>query len=76
MKKINLSDCAHCALRRENRICLTPSGKASKGCPTASGKKKQQKQMPFTKFLKSRNLPGRHPYRKASVTRRATRNGT
>ena len=39
MKKINLSDCAHCALRRENRICLTPSGKASKGCPTASGKK-------------------------------------
>ena len=36
MKKINLSDCA---LRRENRICLTPSGKASKGCPTASGKK-------------------------------------
>jgi uncharacterized metal-binding protein len=39
MKKFNLSDCAHCALRRENRICLTPSGKASKGCPTASGKK-------------------------------------
>lgn len=36
MKKINLSDCAHCGLSRKDRICMIPGAKASKGCPTVS----------------------------------------
>jgi uncharacterized metal-binding protein len=39
MNKNNLSDCANCELSRKERICMTPKGKASKGCPTA-GKRK------------------------------------
>ncbi len=38
-EKIIRADCAHCLLTPRDRICLNPEGKASMGCPTASGKK-------------------------------------
>ena len=43
MKNILPSDCAACSLTDRERICLTPQGKGSKGCPTL-GKKKLLKE--------------------------------
>jgi uncharacterized metal-binding protein len=39
MKKGNLSDCASCGLTPQERICLNPEGRGSKGCPTLRKKK-------------------------------------
>lgn len=39
MKKKELPDCARCSLTRTERVCLNRRGKASRGCPTAQGKK-------------------------------------
>lgn len=39
MGKVKLSDCASCALNPQERVCLNPEGRGSKGCPTL-GKKK------------------------------------
>jgi uncharacterized metal-binding protein len=39
MKKVNLSDCASCALSLTERVCMNPKGKGSKACPTLVKKK-------------------------------------
>ncbi len=39
MEKEFRSSCADCGLARKERICMDPAGKASPGCPTATGKK-------------------------------------
>lgn len=39
MKKKSVPQCAECALPRNERICMSPNGKGSKGCPTVSNKK-------------------------------------
>lgn len=33
------ADCAHCPLDRAERLCLTPKGRAPRGCPSAGAKK-------------------------------------
>ncbi len=38
-EKSRRADCAHCLLTVRDRICMSPGGKASGGCPTVSGKK-------------------------------------
>jgi len=38
-EKSRRADCAHCLLTPGERICMSPGGKASGGCPTVSGKK-------------------------------------
>lgn len=38
-KKKTMPQCAECALPVRERICLSPAGKGSKGCPTLSNKK-------------------------------------
>ncbi|MEE9913026.1 MAG: DUF1847 domain-containing protein [Deltaproteobacteria bacterium] len=38
-EKSRRADCAHCLLTPMDRICMSPGGKSSGGCPTVSGKK-------------------------------------
>ncbi len=38
MKKKIKTQCAECSLPPFDRICITPGGKTSKGCPTVSKK--------------------------------------
>ena len=38
-KKKVVPQCAECALPRNERICMSPNGKGSKGCPTLSNRK-------------------------------------
>ena len=38
-KKRTIPRCAECSLPVRERICLSPAGKGSKGCPTLSNKK-------------------------------------
>jgi len=43
MEKKIYADCADCSLPQRDRICLTPKGKGSKGCPTLGKKKLLEK---------------------------------
>ena len=60
-KKINVQ-CAECQTMTPERVCMTPSGKASRGCPTV-GKKilvqkanKEYKKKPVTKFARQASI--------------------
>ena len=43
MKKKNIAQCAECQYPVQERVCTTPGGKASTGCPSASKKALVQK---------------------------------
>jgi uncharacterized metal-binding protein len=45
MKNIVYADCAACSLPMRERVCVTPKGKGSKGCPTLGKKKLIEKAM-------------------------------
>ena len=43
MSKNRVPQCAECSLPVRERICLSPEGKSSKGCPTLSNRKLQER---------------------------------
>ncbi len=45
MKQRSVPVCAACQLQTRERICMNPSGKGSKGCPTLTKKKTNQEAM-------------------------------
>ena len=60
-KKMNVQ-CAECQILTPERVCMTPGGKASKGCPTV-GKKilvqkasKEYKKKPVAKFARQASI--------------------
>lgn len=51
MKKSHPSDCANCGLTRQEKACMNPEGKGTKGCPTLiekklAGQAKKEYQLP------------------------------
>ena len=67
MKKENKVQCAECPHPPPERACMTPGGKASKGCPTLGKKTLVKKAKEEYKAILLLNLPARHPSRKGSA---------
>ncbi|MBP1746894.1 MAG: conserved uncharacterized metal-binding protein [Deltaproteobacteria bacterium] len=62
MKKENKAQCAECQLPAPERICMTPGGKVSKGCPTVGKKiliqkaKKEYQTNPVAEFARQASI--------------------